>query len=147
MTQTVMITLEENPARQDIETLNRAIIEFNRDRTGEDNFKPLILFLRDEQKAIVGGIIASTSWNWLYIDVLWVREDLRKYGYGHSLLTAAEQEAIRRGCDRVFLYTFSFQSPSFYLKHGYEVFGELPGKPGKHSCLFMTKQLQVTSII
>jgi ribosomal protein S18 acetylase RimI-like enzyme len=144
MDRTVTIALEENPARQDIETLNNAIIEFNRARTGEDNFKPLVLFLRDEQKAIVGGVIASTSWNWLYIDVLWVREDLREQRYGNSLLSTAEQEAIRRGCDRAFLYTFSFQAPSFYQKNGYEVFGELPRFPGKHSCLFMTKQLQIT---
>lgn len=146
MDRTVTITLEENPAPQDIETVNNAIIEFNRDRTGEDNFKPLVLFLRDEQKVVIGGVIASTSWNWLYIDVLWVSEDLRSQGYGHSLLVTVEQEAMRRGCERAFLYTFSFQAPNFYLKRGYEVFGELPHFPGNHSCLFLRKQLQVTSI-
>jgi len=45
---------------------------------------------------------------------------LRSRGIGSELLRRAEEEAVSRGCDRVFLNTFDFQAPGFYRRHGYE---------------------------
>jgi hypothetical protein len=46
-----------------------------------------------------------------------------------------------QGGRHVFLDTFSFQAPGFYLKHGYEVFGELPGFPAGHTRFYLKKAL------
>jgi hypothetical protein len=39
-------------------------------------------------------------------------------GWGAQLL-AAEEEARRRGCNRVCVSSFTFQAPGFYRKYGY----------------------------
>ena len=67
--------------------------------------------------------------------------ELRGRGYGHRLLTVAEDEARKRGAKNVYLDTFSFQVPDFYKQHGYQVFGELQNFPPGHQRYFFTKQL------
>ncbi|HEY9636555.1 MAG TPA: GNAT family N-acetyltransferase [Coleofasciculaceae cyanobacterium] len=89
----------------------------------------MTLFLRDSDENLLGGLIGSTYWQWLYIDIFWVHESCRGEGDGDSLLAAAEQEAVRRGCRYAHLDTFSFQAPEFYQKRGYVIFGELPDFP------------------
>jgi len=89
----------------------------------------------------VGGIIGATYWDWFYLDLLWVKEDLRRQGYGKQLLSKAEDIARERGAKNVFLDTFSFQAPEFYQKYGYQVYGELPDFPTGHQRFFFTRQL------
>ena len=86
-------------------------------------------------------MIAETYWDWLYVDLLWVKDKLRGRGFGHRLLTLAEDEARQRGAKNAYLDTFSFQAPDFYERHGYQVFGELPEFPPGHRRLFLTKRL------
>ena len=75
-------------------------------------------------------------WNWPYIDLLFVKEELRGFGYGHRLLEITEDEARKRGATNVYLDTFSFQAPDFYKQHGYRVFGELKDFPPGHQRYF-----------
>ncbi|MFJ5711116.1 GNAT family N-acetyltransferase [Streptomyces sp. NPDC093105] len=78
----------------------------------------------------VGGL---TAWTWgglLGIEMLWVREDRRRDGWGSRLLRAAEAEARRRGCDRATVSSFTFQAPDFYRRHGYVETGRTLGIPG-----------------
>jgi hypothetical protein len=56
-------------------------------------------------------------------------------------LSAAEDEARRRGAKHAYLDTFSFQAPDFYEQHGYQVFGTLDDFPAGHQRYFMTKEL------
>ena len=62
-------------------------------------------------------------------------------GYGKAILTTAELEAIRQKCNHAYLFTFSFQSPNFYQKLGYEIFGVLDDFPPGYQRLFLKKQL------
>jgi ribosomal protein S18 acetylase RimI-like enzyme len=86
-------------------------------------------------------VIGATYWDWFSIDLIWVKEELRGRGYGHRLLTLAENEARQRGAKNAHLDTFSFQAPSFYKQHGYQVFGELADFPPGHQRYFLRKQL------
>lgn len=86
-------------------------------------------------------MVAQIYWDWLYVDLMWMRAELRGQGYGHELLTRVEEEARRRGAKQAFLDTFSFQAPGFYEKHGYRVFGELADFPQGHRRFYMTKAL------
>ena len=93
------------------------------------------------EKVVRGGVIGATYWNWLYIDLMWLKEEFRGQGYGHQLLTLAEAEARNRGAKHAYLDTFSFQAPAFYQQHGYKVFGELQDFPPGHQRYFLTKAL------
>jgi hypothetical protein len=63
------ITLEENPQIEDIQTIRQNIVTFNRIHTGIDDYKPLVLILRDalgnhlrwyRNLQIVGGLVGET---------------------------------------------------------------------------------------
>ncbi len=73
--------------------------------------------------------------------MLWVREDARMEGWGSKLLRAAEEEARRRGCDRLIVSSFTFQAPGFYERHGYQETGRTGGFPGGASDVHFLKQL------
>lgn len=117
------------------------IHNYNVQQAGETLNQQLCFVLRTPDQKIVGGLIGATYWNWLYIDLLFVKEDLRGRGYGHRLLETAEDEARKRGAKNVYLDTFSFQAPDFYKQHGYQIFGELKDFPVGHQRYFFTKQL------
>jgi GNAT superfamily N-acetyltransferase len=66
---------------------------------------------------------------------------LRGNDLGSRALAMAEDEARRRGCTRVSLFTLSFQAPGFYLKKGYEAAAELGCDPPGATRFLMTKRL------
>lgn len=123
------------------EIIGGGISEFNESQVGDDHGKNLCYVLKDEQGKVVGGVIGATYWNWLYINLMWLRDDLRGKGYGGELLLKAEAEARQRGADFSYLDTFSFQAPGFYKKFGYEIFGELNEFPPGYQRYFMKKTL------
>ncbi|KAA3656946.1 MAG: GNAT family N-acetyltransferase [Chloroflexi bacterium] len=118
-----------------------AISEYNTQRAGNDNGKNLCFVVRAPDEEVVGGVIGATFWNWLHIDLMWVKEELRGQGYGQRLLKLAEEEGQKRGAEQAFLDTFSFQAPEFYKKYGYQVFGELKDFPTGYTRLFLSKEL------
>ena len=135
MTEEVKCHIEylETPAW---EVIGGGISDFNEQQAGDDSGKNLCFVLRDAKEEIVGGVIGATYWDWLYINLMWVREDLRGKGFGQQLLTLAEDEARKRGATNSYLDTFSFQAPIFYQKQGYKIFGELADFPKGHQRYF-----------
>lgn len=129
------------PGDAEWSAIGGGISEYNQQRAGDSRYQGLCFVLYSAEDEIVGGIIGSTYWDWLYVDLLWLLEDLRGQGYGHRLLTAAEEEARKRGAKNAYLDTFSFQAPDFYEQHGYRVFGTLEGFPAGHRRFFLQKEL------
>jgi GNAT superfamily N-acetyltransferase len=123
------------------EIIGGGISAFNKQQAGDDHGRNLCFVLKDENGKVVGGVIGETYWNWLYISLMWIREDLRGLGYGQALLSRAEDEGRERGAEYAYLDTFSFQAPVFYKKFGYEVFGTLEDFPSGHQRYFMKKVL------
>lgn len=138
MDETYRINYREEPAWN---IIGGGITEFNTAIAGEDNNQYLCFVVEGAEGEVVGGIIGSSFYGWLFIHLLWLRENLRRQGFGQRLLALAEEEARRRGARHAFLDTFSFQAPDFYLRHGYRVFGELPDFPPGHTRYYLTKEL------
>ena len=118
-----------------------AIQAYNEQQAGADGAKSLCFVVRAPDQEVVGGVIGATYWDWLHIDLMWVKEEFRGRGYGQRLLALAEEEARRRGAKKVHLDTFSFQAPGFYERYGYQVFGQLDDFPEGHQRYYLTKQL------
>jgi len=121
--------------------IGQGIRDFNTQQAGDSRSKNLCFVLYAPDQSIAGGIIGETHWEWFFIILMWIKEELRGHGYGHQLLLAAEQEARQRGARNAYLDTFSFQAPEFYKRHGYQVFGVLEGFPEGHQRIYLTKQL------
>ena len=102
---------------------------------------PLGVFQEDSAGTKQAGLIGETFGNWLSIKYLWVSSDLRRNGVGSRLLKAAEDEAKSRGAKYVFVDTFDFQAPGFYVKHGYHEVFELSEYPKTGTRHYYTKEL------
>jgi GNAT superfamily N-acetyltransferase len=118
------------------------ISAYNDQHGGDSKGQLLCFVLQGPDEEVVGGVIGETHWDWLYINLMWLREDLRRHGYGGRLLELAEKEARQRGAKNAYLDTFSFQAPEFYMKHGYQVFGELQDFPEGHQRYYCRKELK-----
>ena len=133
--------MNHTPSQDEIDLIRQSLYQFNSERVGDDNHTPLHIVEYDENGIVIGGILGGTYWGWMYVDILWVREDHRRQGIGSRLLRAAEQAAKRRGCHHVHLDTMSWQAPQFYKKHGYEVIAILPDIPQGHQKYLLQKAL------
>lgn len=115
---------------------------FNVEQVGEYGYEDFQLYARDGADQVVGGMFGHSGMGWLYVDYLWLDDGQRGHGLGAQLLQAAEDEARRRGCHGVFLYTYSFQAPGFYRKQGYELMGVLEDCPPGYQRHYLKKSLQ-----
>jgi len=117
------------------------LLEYNRMQTKTDDYRPLVARLTDHSGKIIGGLWGRTAYGWLFIELLFVPEELRAMGTGRTLVQHAETEAVERGCTYAWLDTFEFQSRGFYEKLGYKCFAELAEYPSGYSRFFMKKRL------
>lgn len=118
-----------------------AIDGWNMAVTGDHDYRPVAIFLRDAEGSIRGGVTGGVWGTWLHVDGLWVDEALRGRGHGRRLLLAAEAEARIAGARHAFLETHTFQAPGLYERLGYLVVAELEDYPPGESQLIMRKEL------
>ncbi|HET6446991.1 MAG TPA: GNAT family N-acetyltransferase, partial [candidate division Zixibacteria bacterium] len=123
MDEKYQIVYVEKPEESAWGIIGRGVGSYNTQQAGDNQFQRLCFALHGSDSEIVGGVLGEVYWGWFYVDLLWVKEDLRGQGYGHRLLAMAEDEARKRGAKNAYLDTFSFQAPEFYKDHGYHVFG------------------------
>ena len=128
MTNELRIAIEA-PNSADMGAVAQQLQAYNASKAGGEVPGYLFIAARDAAGRIKGGLIAGTYLGWLTVTVLTLDESLRGQGHGAKLLKLAEEEAVRRGCPRVFLETLSFQSLPFYEKRGYRVHSRLEEFP------------------
>ena len=113
----------DNTESQNAQEIGDLIRSYNRSKREAAESEPLNLYVEDDSGQVMAGLVAETFGNWLEIEYLFVKEDLRGQGIGSQLLQQAESEAKKKNCRFAFVNTYQFQAPSFYQKHGYkEVF-------------------------
>ncbi len=131
----------ETPTSADMGTVAGQLAAFNASKAGGEMPNYLFIAVRDDAGAIQGGLIGGTYLGWLSVQVVTLDESLRGRGLGARLMKMAEDEAVRRGCPRVFLETLSFQALPFYEKLGYVVHSKLDGFPPGGARYMLTKML------
>ena len=113
----------ENTESQKAQKIGELVRSYNRSKREAAECEPLNLYVEDEHGQLLAGLVAETFGNWLEIEYLFVKEELRGQGIGSQLLQQAESEAKKRNCRFAFVNTYQFQAPAFYQKYGYkEVF-------------------------
>jgi ribosomal protein S18 acetylase RimI-like enzyme len=118
----------------------RKLDDYNNANSGQRDNTPLDLVVTDPATGeVLGGLSGRTSLGVFFIHMLYLPDSLRHSGVGSELMSNAEAEAKRRGCDNAVVYTISFQAPRFYEKHGFRVFGEVPCQPAGTTRFFMIK--------
>lgn len=127
----------------DLNYVRNQMIKYNLKHFPDDlkgRYQEVNVLLRNADGQILGGIVGEICWNWLEIHYLFVDEPFRKSGYGTKLLNEAEKIAIDKQCEFVKLDTLSFQALDFYIKQGYEVYGQIENA-GRHTHYYMKKDI------
>ena len=136
-----MIVTDTADARVE-KVVGEGLRRYNAEQSGVDDSRSLAVVVSDpDTNEILGGITGRTSLGLLFIDLVFLPDELRGGGLGSRILNLAEDEGRRRGCRAAMLYTISFQAPRFYERHGWRVFGEIACDPPGTSRIFMTKTL------
>jgi GNAT superfamily N-acetyltransferase len=139
------VILSDQPTNEEMELVFAKIENDKRRQTNGEYDKPGIeisLVMRDSQGNVQGGVIASTVFHVMHLEVLWVAECYRRMGYGAQLVLAAEQIGRENGCLASQTWTFSFQGPNFYPTIGYEPIGVYDGYPNGITELAFIKRLR-----
>jgi ribosomal protein S18 acetylase RimI-like enzyme len=137
----ITIELVENPDQSITQAIESGLDQHSEAFYESRSATPFAILMKDGDGAIVGGIFAVAFWSGLAIDLFWISEQFRGLGYGSQLLQQAEDEGRRRGADKAFLNTHTFQAPGFYEKHGYELYGELKDFPPGYDRRYYVKAL------
>jgi GNAT superfamily N-acetyltransferase len=108
-------------------------------RTVPQDARRFALLLHAEGDRLVAGLSGVLSWQWLFVEALWVGDAWRSRGIGRALLALAEAHALAEGCHSAWLDTF--QARGFYLALGYQQFGTLDDYPAGQTRYFLRKRL------
>ncbi len=135
-----MLTIQraEQPVAKDIESALLADLQQSASQ-GRNDTMTLSVNATDGQ--LVAGLVGSTSYGWLLIKMLWVADELRRQGYGRTLVLNAFDQAKSLGCHSAWLDTSNRDAMQFYTALGFVVFGRLensgPQEPAGHQRWFL----------
>lgn len=138
---TIELAVLDNPSDTDREVILQPLLAYNNEKAGLSNYEPLAIMLRADNGNSRGGLWGKIYYNWLFVELLFVPEQLRGEDFGAKLLTKAEEIARQKGCIGVWLDTHSFQAPDFYRKLEYQPFGCLNDYPKGSDRIFFRKIL------
>jgi GNAT superfamily N-acetyltransferase len=136
----------EVPDAGTFEAIYAALDASSRPMVGPAAPRLLVIPIRDDGGLVVGGFWGCTSFQWLYVQMLFVPEALRGLGVGSALMASAEAAARGRGCRGAYVDVFSFQAGPFYEKLGYTLFGVLDDFPPGYDRLYLRKQFDMMSV-
>jgi predicted N-acetyltransferase YhbS len=121
--------------------ITAGLAAYNAARFRPSDIATLDVLVRDDSGDPVGGLLGHTSFGLFFLDLFYLPDGLRRSGLGSRIIGLAEDEARRRGCTAVVVYTVTFQAPGFYERHGYRRFGEIACPPDGATRIFLTKAL------
>jgi GNAT superfamily N-acetyltransferase len=139
------LRVEATLAPADQQYLEDRLYEFNAAATGIGDGDTLAICARDAAGRLVAAATGCTWGGCCEVRQLWVRDDLRRRGWGRRIMTEVETEARRRGCAFITLSTHSFQAPDFYAALGYREVAAIADYPRGHRNVHMRKDLRVES--
>ncbi len=136
------------PSKNDIEQISISLRHYNSKLIGSYKSQDILVNLFDSD-VFIGGGYGIIKLGWLHIDLLWIKPNFRKLGYGALLLNKLENIAINKfHITSAKLNTGDFQGAvEFYEHHGYttfaklEVFPENGDKDKKYIDFYMKKNL------
>ena len=94
-----VVTVTDAPDPRVETVIGNGLRRYNAQQSGIDDSRPLAVVVSDpETHEVVGGISGRTSLGVLFVDLVYLPDELRGGGLGSRILKAAEDEGRRRGC-------------------------------------------------
>lgn len=70
------------------------ILSYNASQVGPFNDSKYVLTVRSSAGDLAGGLVAVQLWNGMFVDLLWVDENLRHHGIGTQLMRQAGGDLV-----------------------------------------------------
>ena len=112
---------QEEPIQEDEQVLNDGISAESALKKNMEPIKPFRVFIKNANGIVLGGASGTIFYGSLYVDMLWLKSELRGQGLGKKLMMEAEKIGRERQCTFVTLNTMDWEALSFYQKLGYEI--------------------------
>ncbi len=123
----MLVETEDAAAREHV---LKPLDDYNEAMIGRGTSEPVrpISILRREGD-LVGGLVGVSYWDWLHVDLFYLPPAWRGAGLGARIMATLVGAAAGRGLTGVWLGSYSFQAPGFYLRQGFAEFAVLPDHP------------------
>jgi ribosomal protein S18 acetylase RimI-like enzyme len=112
---------QEEPKQEFIDILFEGISEDAVQKKKMDRTKTFGIFIKNNRGVCLGGVNGFSLFGCLYIDMLWVKENLRYQGLGTKLMMEAEKMGREYRCTFSTVNTMDWEALPFYQKLGYEI--------------------------
>ncbi len=86
-----------------------------------NRISPFGIFIKDAHGLVLGRATRVTYYDCLYVDMLWLKEDLRHQGFGKKLMMEAKKIGRKRQCSFATVNTMDQEALTFYEKLGYDI--------------------------
>ncbi len=133
------LRLEPEPIPALREHILAPLGRYNEEVVGPGHWSLFAITVRGEQDEIVGGLWGRMGYGFLFVELL-ATGPARGRGLGRRIMAMAEQEARDRGLLGMWLDTWTFQAPEFYLKLGFVECGRITDYPPGHDRVFFVKR-------
>lgn len=112
---------QEESIQKDEQVLFEGITDEAMLKKKMDRITPFGIFIKDPHGVVLGGVNGFSCYGCLYVDMLWLKDALRKKGLGKKLMMEAEKIGRERRCTFSTVDTMDWEALSFYEKLGYSV--------------------------
>lgn len=112
---------QEELNQEDEQVLFEGIIDEAVLKKKMDRITPFGIFIKDSHGIVLGGASGFSCYGCLYVDMLWLKDGLRKQGLGKKLMLKAEKIGLERRCTFSTVDTMDWEALSFYQKIGYSI--------------------------
>ena len=133
--------VEDSPDPADLALLEDHVVAAAIAAAGVGDDREFGIFVRDDEGQILAGISGLVWGACCELQAMWVHSSLRGRGLARELMTAAEDEARRRGCDLVEFRAYDLLAHGLYERLGYETVGVIEGHPAGSAARWYRKDL------
>ena len=130
--------LDTDAPAEDVAVVVNGVFSHGRSQATHGNAKAISCLVRDGVRVVAGGS-ERTEYNRLFVNHLWVAQELRGQGVGSRILQELEAEAGRRGCHDAIIETLEESVAKLYARLGYKQVAFVAGYVGHFNRHIMLK--------
>ena len=135
------LVVEDSPPPADVALLEERVEAAAVAAAGVGEAHEFGVFVRDDDGRVLAGVSGLVWGEYCELHAMWVDAGLRGRGLGSALMTAAEEEARRRGCSLVALHAYDLLARDIFERLGYETVGVIEGVPAGSATRWYRKDL------
>jgi len=135
------LVVEDSPDPADVALLEERVAAAAIAAAGGGSEQEFAVFVRDEEGRVLAGVSGIVWGGYCELQAMWVDDALRGRGLARALMSAAEDEARRRGCALVVFHAYDLLTAGLYERLGYETVGVIEGCPAGSAARWFRKDL------